>query len=132
MPSSQLTFTRRQLQRKFKHAHEFGVDGNNNPGNQDAFRLAVLAHVDSPATQAVSDVWRDDTGLFPVVSFVDPETSLNAMFKLNGAFISGWLLNPAALAQILLREPLQAIAQLLYSGLDVMLELCARIGLMTR
>ena len=46
-------FTAKQLQRKFKHAVDFGVTGSYNPQNVLAYQQALLAHLSTPTTYLI-------------------------------------------------------------------------------
>jgi len=49
-----ITFATKQLNRKHKHASDFGVTANNNGPGREAFRLAMIAHVNASTTQTVT------------------------------------------------------------------------------
>ncbi len=46
-PSLNTTFEKKQLQRKFRHAKQFGVEGNYNPANRDLFQRKLIEHMKS-------------------------------------------------------------------------------------
>jgi len=50
-----VNFTRKQLDKKFKHAVDFSVTGNKNGSNIGAFEKAMKDHVDLPSTQAIQE-----------------------------------------------------------------------------
>ncbi|WP_157763799.1 colicin D domain-containing protein [Paraburkholderia aromaticivorans] len=50
-----MNFTRKQLDKKFKHAVDFSVTGNKNGSNIGAFEKAMKDHVDLPSTQAIQE-----------------------------------------------------------------------------
>lgn len=78
-----------QLQSKFKHAQDFGVSGNYNPANREAFRAALQRHVDSPDTILIEGVY--GRGNIPVTHYYNPVTQNVVMKDRNtGEFISGW------------------------------------------
>ncbi len=77
-----------QIQRKFKHAAEFGVPGNWNPRNGERFADAIRDFIRKP------DIIRIE-GEFhrrPVTYFLQRGTSRIMMFNPKGEFISGWKL----------------------------------------
>jgi hypothetical protein len=79
-----------QLQRKFdKHARDFGVTGNFNNANREAFRSALQRHVDSPDTILIEGIYL--RGNIPVTHYYNPVTQ-NVVMKdrATGEFISGW------------------------------------------
>ncbi|ASW01029.1 hypothetical protein CJU94_22720 [Paraburkholderia aromaticivorans] len=53
--SEGVNFTRKQLDKKFKHAVDFSVTGNKNGSNIGAFEKAMKDHVDLPSTQAIQE-----------------------------------------------------------------------------
>lgn len=91
-----------QLQAKFKHARDFGVEGSWNKANAKKFADAIEQHVTDPGTRAIQGTYRGS----PVVHHVNPSTGLNVMKDSAGNFISGWKLNPAQLQNVLTRGSL--------------------------
>lgn len=85
----QLFFLPKQLQHAYKHAYCFGITGPANKVTLDAFRLALIRHVQSPDTQLVKGSFR---GL-PVTHFVNMTTGLNVMRDSSGKFLSVWVLS---------------------------------------
>jgi len=57
-----ITFATKQLNRKHKHASDFGVTANNNGPGREAFRLAMIAHVNASTTQTVTAGYRGVQG----------------------------------------------------------------------
>jgi hypothetical protein len=92
-----LRVTTQQLQRKFKHAPDFGVDGNYNLTNASRYGGAINQHINSPSTQVIQGQFRGA----PVTHYVDPATRLNVIADPAGNFISGWKLSPQQLEQVL-------------------------------
>ena len=92
----------RQLQRKFKHAEDFGVVGSYNPQNGSLFGQAIERHMQSGATRAVPGTYRGQS----VTHFVNPETGLNVIRGADGQFVSGWRLGPEQLRSVLERGSL--------------------------
>ncbi len=58
----------RQLQSKFKHAGDFGVDGNYNRANAARFSEALNQHINRPLTTAIEGTYRGS----PVTHYLDP------------------------------------------------------------
>jgi hypothetical protein len=93
-----LTLPEAQIQRKYaRHAADLGVTLPNNREGREAFRAAVLAHVDSPDTFPVWDrvpggKRRPSTRC---LTFWNPDTGIGAIFKLDGVFISAWRFSAA-------------------------------------
>lgn len=94
-----INFDARQLQRKYKHAKDFGVQGNFNPANAQKFEQALTEHVGSSSARIISGTYHGQ----PVTHYVDPKTGLNVMKDSNGQFVSGWKLNPAQLQNVIAR-----------------------------
>lgn len=86
-----------QLQKKYKHAKDFGVEGNYNPANAEKFGQAIKDHVNAPGTTPLQGTYRGQ----PVIHYVDPKTGLNVITKPNGELISGWKLRPEQLENVL-------------------------------
>ena len=81
-------FTKRQLQKKFKHAGDFGIDNNYNPVNGKAFEKAIVNHMKT--AQQYGGVYHGD----PVINYFNKATKLNVMIKKEDkTFISGWSVN---------------------------------------
>jgi hypothetical protein len=88
-PSLNSTFEKKQLQKKFEHAKEFGVLGNYNVANRDLFQRKLIEHMKS--THACLGTYRGHE----VYYYYNPETNLNVMVnRNNNKFISGWRLSP--------------------------------------
>jgi RHS repeat-associated protein len=86
----------KQLQAKFKHAADFGVQGNYNKTNAAKFSAAINQHINAPGTQAITGTYHGEA----VTHFIDPATRLNVITR-NGTFVSGWRLSPAQLTNVL-------------------------------
>jgi RHS repeat-associated protein len=91
-------FDPKQLQKKFKHAIDFGVTGNANKQGIAAFEKAMKDHIDSPATTKITGKyrWKQDAH-----HYYDKDTNLDVMTDLNGNFISGWKLSEKQAADLL-------------------------------
>lgn len=78
-------FERRQLQKKFNHAKDFGISGNYNPAQGDLFQRKLIEHMKS--THACLGTYRGK----PVYHYYNPDNNLNVMVnRTNDKFISGW------------------------------------------
>nr|QUS63743.1 hypothetical protein [Haslea silbo]QUS63948.1 hypothetical protein [Haslea silbo] len=87
-PSLNSTFEKNQLQKKFDHAKDFGVEGNFNPANRDLYQRKFIEHMKS--THACLGTYRG----WAVYHYYDPRTNLNVMVDRNtNKFISGWRLS---------------------------------------
>lgn len=80
-------FEKKQLQKKFKHAKNFGIFGNYNPAKRDLFQRKLIEHMRS--THARLGIYRGNE----VYHYFNPDTKLNVMVNpKTNKFISGWLL----------------------------------------
>lgn len=89
--------TTKQLQKKFKHADDFGVSGNFNPANAKKFNQAIQDHLNAPGTKEISGSYRGSSVTF----HTDPNSGLTVIQNPNGSFLSGWKLNPQQLQHVL-------------------------------
>ena len=88
-PSLNSTFEKKQLQKKFEHAKDFGVEGNYSPANRDLYQKKLIEHMKS--THACLGTYRGQD----VYHYYNPKTDLNVMVnRSNNKFISGWRLSP--------------------------------------
>ncbi|MBI3560326.1 MAG: hypothetical protein HY080_01220 [Gammaproteobacteria bacterium] len=85
------------MQRKFKHADDFGVHGNYNSANASKYRAAIESHTADSNTLVIQGTYRGQD----VTHFVNPNTGLNVIRDANGNFLSGWKLNSSQLNHIL-------------------------------
>jgi hypothetical protein len=81
----------KQLQKKFKHAVDFGVEGNYNKENAAKFNSAINQHVNAPDTQTIQGTYRNANN--PVIFYLNKKTGLNVISSPTGEFISGAKLN---------------------------------------
>lgn len=86
---TKLTHSPKQLQKKFKHAKDFDVEGNFNPAKAKEFQKALDDFVDAPSTLARTGTYRGQN----VVFNYDPATRLCVIQGTNGTFVSGWKLS---------------------------------------
>jgi len=73
-------FGPKQLQSKFKHAADFGVDGPYNGANAAKFEAALQRHVSAETTNVIPGTYRGRD----VTHFVDPQNGLNVMRGAGG------------------------------------------------
>ena len=92
-----LKTTPKQVQKKFKHAGDFGVSGNWNKSNAAAFEKALHRHVTGRGVKTVRGTYNGQ----PVIHAVDPSTRLNVIRSRDGAFVSGWKLSDKQLTNVL-------------------------------
>jgi hypothetical protein len=94
---------RRQLQSKFKHASDFGIQGSYNRDRAEQFARVLQAHVAAPSTRVIHGTFR---GRLLVVLYVDPDTGLVVMTDPDNNFLSGWRLSGRQLIHVLQRGTL--------------------------
>ena len=83
-------FTRRQLDKKYKHAVDFGVaDTKKNTGTLTKFRDAIVAHL-GDSTTVEKGTYRREKGS---KVFFNPNSMNVIILKVNGEFLSGWKIN---------------------------------------
>lgn len=92
-----VTSSEEQLQKKYKHAKDFGVEGNYSKENAAKFKSAIDQHVADPATQVIEGTYRG----VPVTHFINPQTGLNVVADSSGQFLSGWKLSQQQLFHVL-------------------------------
>lgn len=92
-----IKISHKTLQKKFKHASDFGVSGNFNPANAAKFQQAIKKHVADSVTNVIRGTYHGR----PVKHYVNPQTGLNVVKDASGQFVSGWKLSPAQLNHVL-------------------------------
>ncbi|AWF33354.1 colicin-D (plasmid) [Klebsiella oxytoca] len=86
-------YTRRQLQKKYKHAIDFGItDTKINGETLTKFRDAIEAHLSDKDTFEKGTYRRDKGSKV----YFNPKTMNAVIIQANGDFLSGWKINPAA------------------------------------
>lgn len=79
-----------QIQRKYKHAPNFGVTGNLNRENIELFKNKIIKHMKDPSTVVKKGTYKKN---IEVIHYFNAGTDLNVMIREdNGTFLSGWLL----------------------------------------
>jgi len=84
------------LQKKFKHAGDFGVNGNYNPANGKKFNQAIQNHLNASGTKEISGIYRGN----PATFHTNPSSGLTVIQNPNGSFLSGWKLNSQQLQHV--------------------------------
>ena len=79
-----LNIATKKLQKKFKHAIDFGIEGNYNPSKAKLFGEAITNHIDDAATAAYQSTYRGQD------VFVHMKDGLGVLTDTSGEFISGW------------------------------------------
>jgi len=93
-----MKFHPRQIQRKFKHALDFGVTGNYNQINAAAFQTALQKHVSDKNTQVIKGTYRGK----PATFYVNPNTRQTVIEDVLGNFVSGWKLSKEQVQYVLI------------------------------
>ena len=84
-------FTRKQLQRKYKHAIDFGITDTKINGETLAkFRDAIEAHLSDKDTFEKGTYRRDKGSKV----YFNPKTMRAVIIRANGDFLSGWKIDP--------------------------------------
>jgi RHS repeat-associated protein len=91
-----------QIQKKFKHAEDFGISGNFNKQNALEFEKAIKNHVNSSSTSVIGGTYRGQS----VTHYLDKTTGLNVLKDSSGNFLSGWKLNSEQLKNVIERGSL--------------------------
>lgn len=92
-----ISISSKKLQKKWKHATDFGVEGNFNKTNAEAFRKVIDEHVKRSTSVPIAGSYRGQD----VIHYLDSKSALNVIKDLHGNFISGWKLSPAQLDHVL-------------------------------
>ncbi|CAN2040721.1 hypothetical protein GMMP15_190036 [Candidatus Magnetomoraceae bacterium gMMP-15] len=93
-----IIFTKRQLQKKFKHANDFDITGNYDIDNMNNFKNALKKHITDKKTVKIEGNYRGNQ----VTHYVNRITRLNVIIDFNGKFLSGWKLNQEQFKYVLL------------------------------
>ncbi|MDS0474450.1 colicin D domain-containing protein [Natrinema sp. 1APR25-10V2] len=78
-----------QVQSKFKHADDFGVEGNWNTQNKRRYKDALSEHILNPDTEIIEGTYRGRS----VKHIYNSGTGNNVMLNSDGEFVSGWKLS---------------------------------------
>ncbi len=84
-----LIITQSQLQHVFKHAKDFGVEGNWNKAKGEILKARILDHIEQDSTEYIEGSYNH----IPVIYYYNPMTNLNVIASREGRLISGWRLN---------------------------------------
>ena len=87
----------KQIQKKFKHAADFGIPGHYNPDNAKKFEDAIEKHINAPGTKEIVGSYRGRDATF----YLDEKTGLTVIQNPDGSFLSGWKLNKQQLHHVL-------------------------------
>ena len=87
---SQISISERQLQAKFKHASDFGIEGSYNKENAARFRQAIDTFVSSKDTTAIKGTYR---GAMQGTHYFNQRTNQWVFKDSKSNFVSGWKLS---------------------------------------
>ncbi|ENZ0174863.1 colicin D domain-containing protein [Providencia rettgeri] len=96
--SENINSSQKQLQKKFKHAEDFGYTGNSSKKGLEDFSKIIQDHVDAKSTQQIKGTYRWNQEVY---HYFDPKTKLNVMTDLDNNFISGWKLSDIQASDLL-------------------------------
>jgi len=87
------SFTRKQLDKQFKHASDFGIaDTKKNSVTLTQYRDAIEAHLKDRDTVKKGTYRREKESKV----YFNPKNMRVVIIKANGDFLSGWKINPDA------------------------------------
>ncbi len=93
----QIRISHRQLQKKFKHAADFGIHGSYSEANAVKFEQAIRKFMNNQENKVFEGSYRGKECIF----HVNPQTRLNVITDPDENFISGWKLNQQQLQMVL-------------------------------
>jgi Colicin D len=85
-----INFDSKQLDKKWKHARDFGVAGNRNKVNLILYQKALEDHVENLLTEETIGTYRG----ISVYHYFNPYTKLWLCIDMNRNFMCGWKLDP--------------------------------------
>jgi hypothetical protein len=95
-------FSASQLQKKFKHASDFGVKGSYSKANAEAYRVALEAFMRAPGTIVKPGTYRG----VPSILHYNRDTMQVIVTTTTGKFVSGWKMTSAQLKNVMERGAL--------------------------
>jgi len=92
-------FAGKHIQKKFKHASDFGITGNYSKQNGQLFQDAVEMHIQDSGTQRIMGTYRETQN---AIHYYNPSTGLNVIVDAaTNEFVSGWNLFPNQVTDLL-------------------------------
>ncbi len=83
-----IKFKMSKLQHEYKHAGDFGIEGNWNKVNGNKFQQAIQNHIDN-----ASEIYKSTYRGSDVYVYYDPKTGLASYVDMDGNFVAGWKLS---------------------------------------
>ncbi|EMA26811.1 colicin D domain-containing protein [Haloarcula argentinensis] len=80
-----------QIDSKYKHADDFGVNGNKNPENKERFKEAIAEHAVDPDTEVIEGKYKRLEGDQSVTHIYNSRTGNNVIVD-DGEFLTGYKL----------------------------------------
>lgn len=93
----ELSIDRRQIEKKFKHAEDFGVETPRGAEGFDDFGQALRETMGNPSTKHIDGLYRGE----PCIISVDPNSKLAVVQRPDGSFLTGWKLSTEQLESVL-------------------------------
>ena len=87
----------RKLQHEFKHAKDFGVNGDWNKENGQRFYNEILEHINNNPNP-IQGTYRWN---MTVQHYFDPETGIDVMVDMQNNFVCGWRLSEAQIQDLI-------------------------------
>lgn len=87
----------KQLQKKFKHAKDFGVEGNYSASNAQRFEQALHDFMDAPGTTRIRGTYHGQ----PAILSYSSKTGQVVVQDASGNFVSAWKMSPAQLQHVM-------------------------------
>ncbi|WP_197679164.1 colicin D domain-containing protein [Auraticoccus monumenti] len=84
------------MQKKFKHAGDFGIPGNYNKAKGEQYDRVLHDHVNAPTTTPIDGTYHRE----PVIHHLDTSTGLNVVTKPDGRFVTAWKFNSDQLRNV--------------------------------
>lgn len=91
-----INFEKKQLQKKFKHAIDFGLEGSWNKNAADKYRKALTDFINKDDTEVMHALFRKE----PAIFYINKKTGLFVV-EIEGFYHSGWKLEIGQLKNFL-------------------------------
>jgi len=92
-----IKFNPTQIQSKFKHAQNFGIQSNYNPKSAALYEKALQTHLGSQNTRAIFGTYR---GTIPGTHYYNPTTQNWVFVDMQGNYLTGWKLSQSQVADL--------------------------------
>ncbi|MEK6896771.1 MAG: RHS repeat-associated core domain-containing protein [Nanoarchaeota archaeon] len=105
--ADKIIFSEQQVQKKFKHAKNFGVEGNYNNENAIKFKNALIGHINSKDTSQITGTFRGGEGTSGGAGgthFFNSLTKQWVFVDARNKFVSAWKLKREQVKNLLRRR----------------------------